>query len=343
MQPHGCNPRKDNIMSNNDDQGRLSPPTNTSLTLREGERLRDPIEALTSGLGDDPALGDLIAFRQSRLDLKEAARTSRQFDHEAHRVAYADDRHPEAAIAGSGLELAALLFDSLVCVWPADSLDEVDAKLALANGRGPFGTDQEADYAPSLDPKTARRIRVMRAAFDVGALTVPPAPPAPGLDDRSLATWPRQRHDLRDLLPIRGGQPVLGVAPEIWIAFARSGPEFARLRERVVKMFATAARLTDLARANEDGKSRELRLAAEGAQILAYLFACQAMIWPARSKADLDAKREVARIINDRSSRPDPLHMQAIVRHMVDEAIWVHRRLGLHDQALFKPEWIEIV
>jgi hypothetical protein len=183
----------------------------------------------------------------------------------------------------------------------------------------------------------------MRAAFHVGELTVPPAPPAPTLDERNLAAWPRLRYDLRDLLPIRGGQPVLAASPDMWIAFAASGPEFGRLRERVVRMFSTAERLFELARANEDGKSRELRLAAEGAQLRAYLSACQAMIWPARSKADLDAKREVARIINDRACHPDPLHQQAIVRDMVDEAIWVHRRLGLHDQALFTTGWIEIV
>lgn len=82
------------IMSKNDDQGRLPPPENTTPALREGERMPDPIEALTSGLGDDPALGDLIAFRQSRPDLKEAARMSRQFNNEAHRVAYAVDRNP---------------------------------------------------------------------------------------------------------------------------------------------------------------------------------------------------------------------------------------------------------
>lgn len=75
-------------------------------------------------------------FRQSRPDLKEAARMSRQFDHEAHRVAYADNRHPKAATIAAGMELAALLLDSLVCAWPADSLVEVDAKLALADGRG---------------------------------------------------------------------------------------------------------------------------------------------------------------------------------------------------------------
>lgn len=330
-------------MMSNDDQGRLPPPRSHSLALHEGERFRDPLEALTSGLGDDPSLRDLISFRQSRPDLKEAARMSRQFDHEAHRVAYADDRHAQAASIAAGMELAALLFDSLVCAWPADTLEEADAKLALANGRGPFGTDQEADYAPSLEPETARRIRVMRAAFNVGELTVPPAPPAPGPDDHRLATWPRLRYDLRDLLPVRGGVPVLATSPELWLAFTHSGPDFAGLRERTVKMFSTAERLFELAHANEDGKSRELRLAAEGARILAYLSACQAMAWPARSKADLDEKRAVARIINNRSCRPDPLHMQAIVRHMVDEVIWVHRRLGLHDKALFTTDWIEIV
>ncbi|WP_324134779.1 hypothetical protein [Bosea sp. (in: a-proteobacteria)] len=330
-------------MSKNDDQGRLPPPKNTPPALREGESFPDPIEALTSGLGDDPALGDLIAFRQIRPDLKEAARMSRQFNNEAHRVAYAVDRHPQANTVAAGLGLAALLFDSLVCVWPADSLDEVDAKLALAHGRGPFGTDQEADYVASLEPATARRIRVMRAAFHVGELTVPPAPPAPSLDDRNLAAWPRLRYDLRDLLPLRGGQPVLTIAPESWIAFARSGPDFGGLRDRIVRMLATTERLFDLARANEDGKSRELRLAAEGAQILAYLSACQAMIWPVRTKADIYRKRVMAQIINDRACRPDPLHQQAAVRHIVDEAVWVHRRLGLSEPALFTPDWIEIV
>ncbi len=268
---------------------------------------------------------------------------SRQFDHEAHRVAYADNRHPKAATIAAGMELAALLLDSLVCAWPADSLVEVDAKLALADGRGPYGTDQDADYVASLAAKTARRIRIMRAAFHVGELTVPPAPAAPGLADSNLSSWKRLRYDLRDLLPVRGGEPVLPTSPDMWIAFAAKGPKFGRLRERIVSMFATAERLFDLARANEEGKSRELRLAAEGARILAYVSACQALIWPARSKADLEEKRAVARIINDRASRPDPLHQQAIVRHMVDEAIWVHRRLGLHDGALFMTNWIEIV
>lgn len=331
------------IMSNKNDQRGLKPPKTSNLTLHEQERFRDPLETLMSSLGENPTLGELIAFRQSRPDLKEAARMSRQFDQEAHRVAYADDRHPQAATIAASMELAALLLDSLVCSWPADSLDEVDAKLALADGRGPYGADQDPDYIASLDAKTARRIRIMRAAFDVGQLTVPPAPPAPGLDDRNLTAWPRLRYDLRDLLPIRGGQPVLDLAPEMWIAFARSGPDFGRLREQIVTMFATAGRLFDLARTNEDGKSRDLRIAAEGAQILTYLAACRAMIWPARSRADLNVKREVARIINDRACRPDPLHQQAAVRHMVDEAIWIHRRLGLHDQALFTTDWIEIV
>lgn len=330
-------------MQKDDDQGRLPPPRTSGLALRDGERVRDPIAALTSGLGEDPSLGDLIAFRRSQPDLKEAARVSRQFDHEAHRVAYADDRHAQATTIASGMELAALLADSLVCVWPADGIDEIDAKLALAQGRGPFGTDQEADYVASLEAKTARRIRVKRAAFHVGELAAPPAPPAPGHDDRNLSGWPRLRYDLRDILPVRGGQPVLPTVPETWIAFARSGPDFGQLRERILKMFATAERLFDLARANDGGNGRDLRLAAEGAQILAYLVACQTMAWPARTKADLGEKREVARIINDRASRPDPLHMQAAVRHMVDEAIWVHRRLGLHAQALFETEWIEIV
>lgn len=145
---------------------------------------------------------------------------SRQFDHEAHRVAYADNRHPKAATIAAGMELAALLLDSLVCAWPADSLVEVDAKLALADGRGPYGTDQDADYVASLAAKTARRIRIMRAAFHVGELTVPPAPAAPGLADSNLSSWKRLRYDLRDLLPVRGGEPVLPTSPDMWIAFA---------------------------------------------------------------------------------------------------------------------------
>lgn len=342
MQPGGCNPRKDKTM-HNDDQSRLPPSVGGHLAPREGEHVRDPLDMLTSGLGDNPALSELIAFRQGRPDLKEAARMARQFDNEAHRVAYAENPHPEATIAAAGLKLAALLFDSLVSVWPADSLDEVDAKLALAQQRGPFGADQDATYVPSLEPQTARRIRLMRAAFHVGELTVPPAPPPPGLDDRNLAGWPRLRYDLRDLLPVRGGPPVLTAAPELWTAFARSGPAFDRLRLRAGTMIATAERLFELARMNQGDESRKLRLAAEGAQILGYLAACQAMIWPARSEADIDAKHAVAKIINDRACRPDPLHMQAVVRHMVDEAIWVHRRLGLGDRALFKTYWIEIV
>ena len=70
-------PWKDPIMSKKNDQGRLPLPRTSSLALREGTRFRDPIEVLTSGLGEDPTLADLIAFRQSRPDLKEAARVSR--------------------------------------------------------------------------------------------------------------------------------------------------------------------------------------------------------------------------------------------------------------------------
>lgn len=60
----------------------------------------------------------------------------------------------------------------------------------------------------------------------------------------------------------------------------------------------------------------QTRLAAEGALIAAYLACSQIAVWPARrGTSDRDAKLAVQELINKRATTPDPLHMQAAIRH----------------------------
>ena len=51
----------------------------------------------------------------------------------------------------------------------------------------------------------------------------------------------------------------------------------------------------------------------------------------------------MAKAIDDRACRSDPLHMQAAVRHIFEEATWLARLLGAERMAIKMPTWIEIV
>ena len=229
-------------------------------------------------------------------------------------------------------------------IWPPDTLAEVEAKLALAEATGPYGDDQDGTYVPALEPATATRIRVKRAAYNAGELMVPAAPASPSATDRGLADWPLRHYDLTMILPPAGGPPLLGDAQaQRFVALLGNAPNLAKLAERVERLLKTADRLFALAHKQEEGAG-QLRRAGEGAQILAYLTAAQAAIWPARKGSDAaKAKRRVAKAIDDRACRGDPLHMQAAVRMLFEDGSWLGKLVNLDLMATGIPTWIEIV
>lgn len=331
-------------MTNEDNKGVPAPTDTSNIENARQQSPGDPIAILTSSIGDDPSLSELTTFRDSRPDLKFAARQAKMCLDESMRIRLGSTDVEAAHRVAAGLMVVGLSFTALVCTWPADSLDEVDAKLALAEVRKPHGDDQEDDYAPMLEADTARFIRVRRAAFTVGELMVPPRAAGPGSDDRGLATWPLQGLDLTLLLPPRGGVPVFADQQAgAWAGLLSAPPDLDRLADRVERLLATADRLFLLA-ARPTENSAELRRAAEGAQIMAYLAAAQVALWPVeRGSAGVKAKRRMAKAIDDRACRGDPLHMQATVRHIFEESTWLAKLLGAERMAVKMPTWTEIV
>ncbi len=302
----------------------------------------DPIAIATELVTDDPSLAELVAFRNAVPDLKFAAREAKRLADEAMRLRNSADLGTVRSIV-AGLTLVSLSFRSLVAIWPSDNLDVVDAKLALAEVTGPH-VAQEADYIPSLSPEAATRIRIKRATFNVGELVVPTSPATPSASDRGLADWPLRRLDLTSLLPPRGGPPVFVEAQlEAWAGLIANGPDLGKLAERVERHLATADRLMALAQVPGDDAA-QLRRAAEGAQISAYLTAAQVAIWPVvKGGEGVKAKKRVAKAINDRACRHDPLHMQAAVRMTFEDGSWLSRLVGGDRMATGVPIWIEIV
>lgn len=331
-------------MTNENNKG-VPAPSRTGAIENPGHQIPgDPIAMITGSVGEDPSLAELAAFRSGAPDLKFAARKAKEFLDESMRIRLASSDIEAAHRVAAGLMLVGLSFTALVCVWPTESLDEVDAKLALAEVNGVHGDNQEDDYAPMLEPDTARRIRVRRAAFNVGELMVPPRPTGPASPDRGLAGWPLQGLDLTLLLPPRGGAPVFAdQQPNIWSALLTTPPDLDQLADRVERLLKTADRLFLLA-ARPGDNNADLRRAAEGAQIMAYLTAAQIAIWPVeRGSAGVKAKRRMAKAIDDRACRGDPLHMQAAVRHLFEEATWLAKLLGSERMAIRMPTWTEIV
>ena len=335
---------KDNSVTNEDNKG-VPAPSKTGAIENHGQRIPgDPIAMITGSVGEDPSVAELVAFRNGAPDLKFAARKSKEFLDESMRIRLASTDIEDAHRVAAGLKLVGLSFVAMVCIWPSDSLDDVEAKLALTEVNRVHGDDQEDDYAPMLEPDTARRIRVRRAAFNVGELMVPHRPTGPASTDRGLATWPLQGLDLTLLLPARGGVPVFAdQQPNIWSALLTTQPDLDRLTDRVEHLLKTADRLFMLA-ARPTENNAELRRAAEGSQIMAYLMAAQVAIWPVeRGSAGVKAKRRMAKAIDDRACRGDPLHMQAAVRHIFEESTWLARLLGAERMAIRTPTWTEIV
>ncbi len=302
----------------------------------------DPIAIVTELVNDDPSLAELVAFRNAVPDLKFAAREAKRLGDESMRLRNSADLGTVRSIV-AGLTLVSLSFRSLVAIWPSDNLDVVDAKLALAEVTGP-NLSQEADYVPSLSPEVATRIRVKRAAFNVGELVVPAGPAAPSSCDRGLAGWPLTRYDLTSLLPPRGGPPVFADAQvQAWAGLMDNVPDLAKLAGRVERLLATADRLMALAQVPGDDAA-QLRRAAEGALISGYLAAAQIAIWPVeKGTTGVAAKKRVARAVNDRASRNDPLHMQAAVRMMFEDGSWLARLVGADRMVTSVPVWIEVV
>lgn len=306
--------------------------------------IRDPLAEVTRSIGNDPSLAELIAVRDHAPDLKVVAREAKRCNDEAERLPLGLERTYEERMAEVGLQIVGLSCAAIVAIWPTDTLGDADAKQALARETQPHYEDTDFEMAPMLSVENAARIRLHRAAFDVGALVVPPGPAAPAPTDRGLATWPLSRFDLVDAVPLAGGPASLdarGIAR--WKAFVDAYPDLTALVDRFSAMIAIADRLTVIAHRNEPD-SAAIRRAAEGSRILAYLAAARAAIWPALiHSADAEAKLRLVALINDRACRHDPLHMQAAIRHLVNEANFIARRFRFGAALEHNPAWIPIV
>lgn len=322
----------------------LTGPTEAKAVDRPALRTdMDPIAIVTELVSDDPSIAELVAFRNAMPDLKFAARESKSLADESMRLRNRTESLDAVRSAVAGLTLVGLGFKALVAIWPSDDLDAVDAKLALAEATGPH-LGQEADYVPSVSPELATRIRIKRAAFRVGELVVPPRPATPASSDRGLADWPLGRYDLTSLLPPRGGPPMFVEAQlQAWTGLITNGPDLGKLAERVERMLAPPHLLMMLAHAPGDDAA-QLRRAAEGALISAYLAAAQVALWPVtKGSGGVAAKKRVAKSIDDRACRGDALNMQAAIRMMFEDASWLARLVGGERMATGVPVWIEIV
>ncbi len=333
-------------MTNNDQDRDLAPlaTDDESRGNRPLGPIHDPLDEATRSIGNDPSLAELIAVRDHAPDLKIVAREAKRCNDEAERLPLGLDQTYEDRMAQVGLQIGGLSCAAIVAIWPTDSIDDADAKRALARETQPHYEDTDFAIAPMLSFEDAARIRLHRAAFDVGALVVPPGPAKPAPSDRGLATWPLSRFDLVDAVPLAGGPVTLdahGIAR--WNAFVAAYPDLTTLVDRFSAMIAIADRLTVIAHRNEPD-SAVIRRAAEGARILAYLAAARAAIWPAMvNSGDAEAKLRLVALINDRACRHDPLHQQAAIRHLVSEANFIARRFRFGATLELHPQWLPIV
>lgn len=332
------------IMTKDNQDRSIAPHRNDADEGRRTGPIRDPLASMTDALGDDPSLGELLAFRGSAPDLAIFAREAKRCDDEADRLPYSREQTHEIRMARVGLKIVGLSCTAMVAVWPTDTVADADAKQALARETRMHGDDTDYRIAPMLSVEDASRIRLHRAAFAVGERIVPPEPAAPAMSERGLATWPLSRFDLVDTVPLAGGDAILDSTQIArWAAFVDTYPTLSDLVDRFARMIATADRLMVLADTTAKDP-RLLRRAAEGARILAYLAAARAAIWPAmRYSADAEAKLRLVALVNERASRPDPLHLQAAIRHVVSQANWIAKGFRLGATLELDPEWIPIV
>lgn len=306
--------------------------------------IRDPLARMTEAIGDDPSLAELVAFRDSRPDLKLFAREVKRCDDEADRIWFRLDEGNAVKLARVGLKIVALSCTAMVSIWPVDTIEDADAKRALAHETRMRSGETDYEMTSMLSVEDAARIRLHRAAFTVGELIVPAAPLPPSPDDRGLASWPLSRFDLVDTVPLAGGDASLGDTQIArWASFTDAYPTIPELVDRFVRMIAIADRLHVLA----DGKPEDAPLlirGAEGARILAYLAAARAAIWPAmRYSADAEAKLRLVSLVNERACRRDLLHQQAAIRHLVSQANWIAKGFRLGATFEMEPDWIPIV
>lgn len=333
------------MTKNNQGGGRsLASRTSGPVDEQSNTALRDPIALVTAIVGsDDPSLDELVAFRRQPIDLKAAARNAKALQNEEFRLSLA--REPgdgRGELACAGLQIMALSLVALVAAWPADDLDQAEAKLALAERTGALHHAHAKDYVASMEATHARRLRWKRAAFTVPELMLPPAASAPQGDSRGLAAWPLERFDLVAGLPLRGGPPAFAhdqVAG--WGGFAKAAPDLDHVLARARKMFETCDRLVALAQRGPENAGH-LMVAAEGARIAGYLAAAQVMIWPVHNRASLATKREIVALINLRGEIGDPIHMQAAIRHVSADAAWI-KSLPVDSRDRLVFDWSELV
>ena len=128
-----------------------------------------------------------------------------------------------------------------------------------------------------------------------------------------------------------------------WAGLLAEAPDLDLLAQRVERFIAISGRLQTLSQ--RDGEnSIELRRASEGAELMAYLTAGRIAIWPVvKGSTGVKAQRRIVALIDARASRRDPLHMQAAIRHLFEEASWLAKLLDTDRMATNVPSWIEIV
>ncbi len=271
---------------------------------REIREHADPITAILARLHDDPAIADMVALRQSRPDLRDAAVKA-----EAHRNAYGWSVSQDGVGA---LERIALLTIAgahamIVAIFPVSSLDDVDAKVAMQPNREWLQSWQgSGDYV---------RGRIAQAAFHPGQLAVPPQPDVSERES-ALYPWPVSVFDLEaEVASLPNRQIYTPEQLPVLAAFAAEGLDMKAALEKARDYFAAADRLFAEALRPSPAMHRT-RLAAEGALIAAYLACAQIAVWPARrGTGDRDAKLAMQALVNGRATTADPLHMQAAVRY----------------------------
>ena len=335
---------RDTTMTRKTEGGRsLAPHSSKPIEEPADQALRDPL-ALPSGFAnDDPSVEELVTFRQQAIDLKAAARRAKELDNEEFRLWLARQLGDATQdLACSGLQIMSLAFAALTAIWPADHLDQAEAKLALAEHTGARLGQREPDFVSMMDAELGRRLRWKRTAFAIPGLMLPPAPLTPRADDRGLAEWPLERFDLVAGLPLRGGVPAFADRElHLWASFARAAPDLDQLVRRARTMFEISDRLVTLAARGPENAS-ELVVASEGARIAGYLAAAQVMIWPPRGASGLAAKKAIVALINQRGEADDPVEMQAAIRHIAAEATWL-KSLSPDMRERLAFDWCEIV
>ncbi len=331
----------------NKDQDRSLAPTgaagDTGSQNAQGA-ISDPLAAITGTISDDPTLAELIALRNSAPDLQRFAIQAKRCEDEAERLWFRLNEGKDIKMARIGLKIMALSCTAMVAIWPTDTVENADAKQALAKATAVNGSDTDYAIASLLDAATAEQIRLHRAAFAVGELVVPPGPAAPAMTSRGLAAWPLSRFDLVDAVPLEGSDASIdGAQLNGCSALVDAYPSLSNLVDRFARMMATADRLNALA-ATTTEDPRPLRRAAEGARIIAYLTAARATIWPAMlNSCDAEAKLRLVALVNERACRGDALHQQAAIRHLISEANQIAKQFRLGATLELAPAWLPIV